>query len=292
MRRLQVASFDKPDYSPAMLGRTDENMADGAGAVSGTAADAPVFESLDGDVERGLILVCDHATNIIPPQYRNLGLSDDQLSRHIAYDIGVEGVTRQLSELLNVPAVLSRFSRLLIDPNRGRDDPTMVMRISDGAVIPGNATITQDEIDHRVRTYYEPYDAAVAGAIERSLGFGIVPALLSIHSFTPSWRGKPRPWHAGVLWDRDARMPIPFLDALNARGDLVVGSNEPYSGELQGDMMNRHGTQRGIAHALLEIRQDLIADDAGIREWAERLVEIMPPLVADENVHYMLESAG
>lgn len=292
MRRLQVASFDKPDYSPAMLGRTDENMADGAGAVSGTAVEAPVFESLDGDFERGLILVCDHATNIIPPQYQNLGLSDDQLSRHIAYDIGVDGVTRQLSELLNVPAVLSRYSRLLIDPNRGRDDPTMVMRISDGAVIPGNARITQDEIDHRVRTYYEPYNAAVAGAIEHSLGLGVVPALLSIHSFTPSWRGKPRPWHAGVLWDRDARFPLSFLEALNAQGDLVVGSNEPYSGELQGDMMNRHGTQRGIAHALLEIRQDLIADDTGIREWAERLAGIMPPLVADENMHYMLESAG
>ncbi len=289
---MPVASFGKADYSPAMLGRTDENMADGAGAVAGSATAAPVFETLEGDFERGLILVCDHATNIIPPQYENLGLSDDQLSRHIAYDIGVDGVTRHLSELLNVPAVLSRFSRLLIDPNRGRDDPTLVMRISDGAVIPGNATITEEEIDHRVQTYYEPYDAAVLGAIEQSLGLGIVPALLSIHSFTPSWRGTLRPWHAGVLWDRDARMSGPFLDALRAQGDLTVGDNEPYSGELAGDMMNRHGTQRGLAHALLEIRQDLIADDAGVHQWAERLAGIVPSLAADENVHYMLESGG
>ena len=287
-----MASFNKPDYSPAMLGRTDENTGEGAGAVARSATAEPVFEILEGSFERGLILVCDHATNIIPPQYENLGLSDEQLARHIAYDIGVAGVTRMLSEQLNAPAVLSRFSRLLIDPNRGRDDPTMVMRISDGAVIPGNATITQEEIDHRVRTYYEPYDAAVAGAIEKSLSLGIVPALLSIHSFTPSWRGKARPWHAGVLWDRDARMSVPFLQALEAQGDLVVGNNEPYSGELQGDMMNRHGTRRGLAHALLEIRQDLIADDAGIREWAGRLAEIVPLLVADKNVHYMLEGAG
>ena len=163
------------------------------------------------------------------------------------------------------------------------------MRVSDGAVIPGNARIDQREIDHRLQTYYEPYDAAIRAAITRSLDAGVVPALVSIHSFTPSWRGTPRPWHAGVLWDRDGRLAGPLLDALRGQGDLVVGDNEPYSGELEGDIMNRHGTRRGLAHALLEIRQDLIADEAGVSEWAGRLAEILPPLVADERVHYMLD---
>ncbi len=287
-----MVSGCKADYSPAMLGRTETEMDHGAGGMSGSKPAAPVFETLDGNVASGVILVCDHATNIVPPEYADLGLSKDQLSRHIAYDIGVDGVIRHLSQLMNVPAVLSKFSRLLIDPNRGRDDPTLVMRISDGAIVPGNAAIDQDEIDHRMRTYYEPYDAAVGEAIERCLELGIVPALISIHSFTPSWRGTPRPWHAGVLWDSDARLALPFLEALRQQGDLVVGDNEPYSGELRGDMMNRHGTQRGIAHALLEIRQDLIADEAGIREWAQRLADILPPLVAEENLHSMLEDAG
>jgi predicted N-formylglutamate amidohydrolase len=124
------------------------------------------------------------------------------------------------------------------------------------------------------------------------MGLGIVPALVSIHSFTPSWRGTPRPWHAGVLWDSDDRLAGPVLEALRRREDLVVGDNEPYSGELEGDMMNRHGTQRGLAHALLEIRQDLISDEAGVREWAQLLADVLPPLVANENVHYMLEGGG
>ena len=275
-----------------MLGRTQTEIDHDAGTLPGSDTVSPAFEILEGEYQAGLILVCDHATNHIPSKYGDLGLSQDQLARHIAYDIGVDGVTRRLSRLLDAPAVLSKYSRLLIDPNRGRDDPTLVMRISDGVVVPGNAAIDQSEIDHRVATYYEPYDAAVAAAIERSLTQGIVPALLSIHSFTPSWRGAARPWHAGILWDRDGRFAAPLLEALRGEEDLVVGDNEPYTGELEGDMMNRHGTQRGIAHALLEIRQDLITDDAGITEWADRLAAILPTLVADENVHYMLEGAG
>ena len=250
------------------------------------------FDLVDGDLDTGLLIICDHATNHIPAQFDALGLGADQLSRHIAYDIGVEDVTRQLAALLNVPAVLSRFSRLLIDPNRGLDDPTLVMRLSDGAVVPGNAHIGQAEIDARIRDYYRPYDDAVAGAIGRFMEAGIVPAILSIHSFTASWRGDDRPWHAGILWDSDPRFAIPLMRALEAEDSLVIGNNEPYSGELEGDMMNRHGTQRGLAHALLEIRQDLISDAAGTREWAERLAAMLPGLVADETLHHLLDDAA
>ena len=141
-----------------MLGPTDTDInAEAAAAVAGSTM-SPAFEVIEGDINRGLIILCDHATNIIPKEYGTLGLCEQQLARHIAYDIGVEQVTRRLAESLQVPAALSKFSRLLIDPNRGLDDPTLVMRLSDGAVVPGNATIDQAEIDNRVRDYYMPYD--------------------------------------------------------------------------------------------------------------------------------------
>lgn len=160
------------------------------------------FEVIEGDPACGFVIVCDHATNLVPPRYGSLGLPREQLERHIGYDIGVEGVTRRIAARTGIPAVMSRFSRLLIDPNRGVDDPTLVMRISDGAVVPGNARADRDEIEYRIARFYKPYDDAVARTIEAAIAAGKPPAILSIHSFTPVWRGVQRPWHVGVLWDR------------------------------------------------------------------------------------------
>lgn len=247
------------------------------------------FRIIEGRMDAGLIVLCDHATNAIPAKYGDLGVGEIDRSRHIAYDIGVAGVTEGLAAELGVPAVMCGFSRLLIDPNRGRDDPTLVMRLSDGAVIPGNAYIDEAEIEHRVNTYYDPYHNAVTRTIDACIEAGRVPVLFSIHSFTPVWRTRPRPWHAGVLWDRDPRVAVPLIRALEAEGDLIVGDNEPYKGSLTGDCMNRHGTDRGLAHALIEIRQDLIKDEAGIAEWVERLKRILPDVMADEDVHTILD---
>ncbi|MCB1480145.1 MAG: N-formylglutamate amidohydrolase [Rhodobiaceae bacterium] len=229
------------------------------------------FEVIPGDPSCGFLLLCDHATNALPERYGTLGLPQSQLERHIGYDIGVEGVTRRIAADLGIPAVLSRFSRLLIDPNRGRDDPTLVMRISDGAVVPGNARADAAEIGYRLKRFYLPYDRAITEAIDAGIAAGCPPALFSIHSFTPNWRGVQRPWHVGVLWDKDARFAQPLIEAFREDAALVVGDNEPYTGELEGDTMNRHGTRRGLAHALIEVRQDLIAESAGISEWADRL---------------------
>ena len=232
-------------------------------------------ETLAGDPGCGLILLCDHASNAFPPGYGTLGLPPEQLLRHIAYDIGAGALTRALSQRLRIPAAMTCFSRLLIDPNRGRDDPTLVMRLSDGAVVPGNRHIDADEKAQRIVRYYDPYDAAIAGLIDAAVSAGRVPALFSIHSFTPVWRGMPRPWHAAILWDRDPRLARPFIDMLEAEGDLVVGDNEPYTGALHGDTMYRHGTARGLAHALIEVRQDLIGDEAGVAHWADRLAPML-----------------
>lgn len=243
------------------------------------------FEFIPGDESAGLLLLCDHASNALPPRYGTLGLPEEQLARHIGYDIGVEAVTRRLAEALNAPALMTRFSRLLIDPNRGRDDPTLIMRLSDGAVVPGNAYIDEAEREHRKQTYYDPYHNAVSEILERMHVGARTPVVFSIHSFTPNWRGVDRPWHVAILWDQDGRLPLPLIGALEAEGDLVVGNNEPYTGELEDDTLNKHGTKRGFAHALVEVRQDLIGDVAGQEAWADRFARLLPPILADENLY-------
>ncbi len=240
------------------------------------------FELVEGPALAPFLLVCDHASNDIPAEFANLGLPAAELERHIAYDLGSAALTRALAKRLGAPAVLSRFSRLLIDPNRGEDDPTLVMKLSDGAVIPGNARADAAEVERRLTRFWRPYDRAIAAMIDRALAAGNVPAILSLHTFTPAWRGFPRPWHCSVLWDRDPRLAQPLLSALRAEGDLEVGDNEPYSGALHGDCMWRHGTRRGLAHAILEVRQDLVAAEAGVADWVERLARILPATLAQD----------
>ncbi|MEM8743008.1 MAG: N-formylglutamate amidohydrolase [Pseudomonadota bacterium] len=238
----------------------------------------PPFTRIDGAHDGGLLVICDHASNALPQAYGTLGLPQSQLERHIGYDIGAAGVTKEIARLLGAPALLANFSRLLIDSNRGEDDPTLIMRLSDGAVVPGNATCDEAERERRIATYYEPYHRAIDEAIDAGIAAGRPPAIMSIHTFTESWRGSPRPWHAGVLWDKDARLSVPLLRALQSEPDILADANVPYSGELEGDCLYRHGAQRGLAHALVEIRQDLVRDEKGQRAWGERLARILESL--------------
>ena len=238
------------------------------------------FESIGSSGSpTGLIFLCDHASNALPNGYGTLGLEASLLSAHIAYDIGAAQVTRTLAGLFGAPAVLARWSRLLIDLNRGEDDPTLVMKLSDGSVIPGNRDATPAEVAQRVAAYHAPYHRAVEDEIARARAAGQLPALVSIHSFTPVWKGKKRPWDAGVLWDRDGRLARPLMERLAAAG-LRVGDNEPYSGELENDCLYRHGTMNGLPHVLIEIRQDLIGDDRAARDFAERLHPILAEALA------------
>lgn len=254
------------------------------GAYSHAAMpNAESHEVIAGDPARGLLLIADHASNALPARYERLGLPDAEFERHIAYDIGIAAVTRGLAAALGVPAVLSSFSRLLIDPNRGLDDPTLIMQISDGAVVPGNARIDAAGRQARIDGFYRPYHAAITAALAAAEAAGRPPVILSLHSFTPFWRGVPRPWHAGFLWDPlspPPRFTRLLMDAIRADKDLVVGENEPYSGGLQGDTLDMHGTGRGIGHALLEIRQDLIASPAGQADWCQRLAAVLPGILA------------
>jgi predicted N-formylglutamate amidohydrolase len=194
-------------------------------------------------------------------------------------------VTRRLAALLCCPAVLTTFSRLLIDPNRGADDPTLIMRISDGAVVPGNARIDPEEIERRRRAFWQPYRDRAGALLDDMLAAGPVPAIIAIHSFTPAWKGHRRPWHIGILWGTDERLAGPMIAALEADDDLIVGENEPYGGALEGDTMDHHGTMRGLPHMLVEIRQDLVAEPTGEAVWAERLARVLRPILADPALH-------
>lgn len=238
------------------------------------------FEHLRAEGDPSLLFTCDHASNAVPPEIGDLGLPSADMARHIAYDVGAHGVTQALSEMFGAPAVSARFSRLVIDPNRGDDDPTLVRKIYDGSVVPGNRAADAAEISRRVRAYYEPYHGRIASALDRAAAVA-PPRVVAIHSFTPQLRDEPaRPWHVGVLWDRDARLAGPLIRRFAAESDLVVGDNEPYSGALAGDAMWRHGTMRGIPHALIEIRNDLIETPEGQRLWAGRIAAALRDVFA------------
>ncbi len=240
---------------------------------------------IDGDFRLGLVLTADHARRDLPAEYGALGLPAREFDRHIAYDIGVEALTRALAARLGAPAALAGFSRLLIDPNRGEDDPTLIMQLSDGAVIPGNYPLTPEEREKRLARFHRPYHDMVAETVARAAAeSGRAPYVVALHSFTPAWRGKARPWHVGLLWDKDPRGVAPFLDRLRAEPGLVVGDNEPYDGALKNDALYRHATKNGYANVLIEVRQDLIADAAGVAEWTDRLAPIIAAVNALEAV--------
>ena len=229
-----------------------------------------------------LLLLCDHASAALPEGYDGLGLAPALFQTHIASDIGAATVTRALAARFGAAAVLGRWSRLLIDLNRGEDDPTLVMKLSDGSIIPGNRDAGPDEVARRIRDFHAPYHAAVTAELDRmdhsSNGKGA--AIISIHSFTPAWKGKPRPWEVGVLWDTDRRLAGPLMSRLSQHA-IIWGDNEPYHGALENDCLNRHGTRRGLPHVLVEIRQDLIATDALAEDFAGKLYHVLHAALGD-----------
>ena len=226
-------------------------------------------ETVAGAGDSRLILLCDHASNHLPADYGDLGVEASQFARHIAYDIGARDLTLGLAERLGATAVLSRFSRLLIDPNRGMDDPTLIMRLSDGAVVPGNRDVDDAERARRIARFHRPYHDAVAAAVAGVKARGHVPFLVSIHSFTPVYKGKSRSVELGILHDRDVSLSSKLIKCFP---NIDARLNEPY-GPKDGVLhtLNMHGFARGLAHAMIEIRNDFVSSERGQDEWAQRL---------------------
>ncbi|GFE65030.1 N-formylglutamate amidohydrolase [Litoreibacter roseus] len=240
--------------------------------------------TITGATRRSRFLcLCDHATNYVPPSigHDSLGLPAEDMVRHIAYDPGADGVTQALAERLDAPAIGTNFSRLVIDPNRGEDDPTLIMRLYDGSIIPANRDVDDAEKARRIDAFHRPYHTATADlAAERE-----EPILISIHSFTPQLRGRaPRPWHIGILYADDTRLAVPLMDQFAADPDLCVGNNEPYAGSLVGDTMDRHALKHGRPHVLIELRNDLISNHEDQVAWAERLAIAIDKAVGAANL--------
>ena len=241
------------------------------------------FEIEGDDRPARWLVICDHAMNTVPPFVNGgtLGLPASDMERHIAYDAGAAGVARALARHLDAPAILSNFSRLVIDPNRGEDDPTLVMRLYDGTIIAANRDADAAEINLRLNRCYRPYHTALAELAARRGDTVIV----SIHSFAPQLRNRPpRPWHVGVLYGADARLSRPLIASLRAEPDLCVGENEPYGGHLPGDTIARHAIAWGRPNTLLEIRSDLIGTPAQQAAWAARLAPVLEDAAARAGV--------
>jgi predicted N-formylglutamate amidohydrolase len=224
------------------------------------------------------LITCDHATNTVPPELGGtLGLPEADMARHIAFDPGAAGVTRALADALGGTAILSNFSRLVIDPNRGEDDPTLLMRLYDGSVIPGNRNADSAEKARRLDAYYRPYHDALSALAARRNDTVIV----AVHSYTRQLKSRPsRPWHVGILHAYDRRLSDPLIAALEAEPDLVVGRNEPYPGHLPGDAIDRHALHHGRLNTLIELRNDLIATEATQTAWGERLAPLLQAALA------------
>lgn len=241
------------------------------------AADGPPFEHYAAGRKSRYLVVCDHARNRIPECLGNMGLSAAALQEHFAWDPGSEGVGRHLADLLDCPALIGGFSRLVIDLNRGIDHPRLCTPHEDQTDIPPNIGITPDEIKARIAALYEPYHAAIRAALVDILERGEEPVLISSHSFTPQYRnGAPRPWQIGILWRRDRRVSGPVLEALQQRGDLVVGDNQPYDRRQLGQPNDCYCEDQGIRNLLFEVRHDLISTAEEQQRWAQIIFDALP----------------
>ena len=254
-------------------------MADDAAGLLGEG-DPPPVRVLRPKGRSGFLLTADHAGRAIPRRLGDLGLPPSELERHIAWDIGIAGVTELLSAALGATAVLQAFSRLAIDCNRRPEWPSSIPTISELTAIPGNEELNEDQREGRRREIFQPYHARIAELLDRRAAAGRPTVLVAMHSFTPVFKGEVRRVEVGILYNangRDTRLPHIMLDLLRAEGDLAVGDNQPYAITGNSDYtVPVHGEGRGLPHVEIEIRQDLIGDAAGQAAWTARLARLLP----------------
>ena len=237
-------------------------------------AQSDAFELLGAARKGDFIILCDHASNHIPPtiNHGDLGICKTDMQRHIAYDIGAADLSQRLGQILDSPVLLSKFSRLVIDPNRGEDDPTLIMQLYDGTIIPANRHLNAQQRDERLQHYHRPYRKAAMELTQRHPN----AITIALHSFTPQLRGRnKRPWEIGILFAHDTRASDPLIAALEAQTNFCIGRNQPYNGALAGDMMDVIALQQNRLHVLIEIRNDLIKDSKGQDRFAKILAKAL-----------------
>jgi predicted N-formylglutamate amidohydrolase len=234
----------------------------------------PVLVS-NADGVSPFFIACDHAGRVVPRSLGTLGLETHEFDRHIAYDIGAWPVSLLLAEALDAPAIGQLYSRLVVDCNRAPGVPTSIVEVSELTPVPGNVGLSAADRDARAREILLPYQDRIRTMLDARAGRPTV--LIAMHSFTPTFKGVARPWHAGVLFNRDDRFARIVLELLRREPGLVVGENEPYAvTDLTDYTVPVHGEKRGLPHVELEIRQDLVADETGQRQWADLFARLLP----------------
>jgi predicted N-formylglutamate amidohydrolase len=231
-----------------------------------------------------IVFSVEHASNHIPLHHNNLGLDEKLLDEHIAWDIGTHDLAKELSKRIGGVAVLAKFSRLLIDPNRRPEQVGFIPKVSDRSQIFGNHNLTDEDIIHRVETYYTPYHKALHQAIEGHLKKRRRPFVIGIHSFTPDMAGFQRPWHIGFMWDKDDRLAKAIIPTFEAAGK-IIGHNQPYGGDEFFHTMISSGGIHGLAHTQVEIRQDLMGEK-NISHWADLLEEAITNALQLSNLFF------
>jgi predicted N-formylglutamate amidohydrolase len=240
------------------------------------AEDVPPVREYNAAGGSPYLFTCDHYGRLIPKTLGDLGLSESELTRHIAWDIGIAGVAELLSKHLDAHLIVQRYSRLVIDCNRPLEAASSIPRISEATTIPLNEGLSRQAAAIRKREIFDPYHQRIDEIIDQRLRDNRPTVLVALHSFTPVYAGIARPWHIGTLYHRDTQLPPLLLKLLRAEADLVVGDNEPYAVSDETDYtIPVHGEARGLVNTGIEIRQDLISNQAGQRQWAERLARIL-----------------
>ena len=253
-------AFDSSSGVPLLLGGADI---------------APVHEHNTAG-RSPFLFTCDHYGRLLPKSLGDLGLPESELTRHIAWDIGIAGVAASLALQLDAHLVAQRYSRLVIDCNRPPGVASSIPIISEATMIPGNDGLSREQTATRRREIFDPYHRRIDEIIDARQHAGMPTVLVSLHSFTPVYAGIARPWHIGTLYQRDRSLPLRLLKALRAEGDLVVGDNEPYAvSDLTDYTIPVHAEARGLINTGIEIRQDLLADQSGQQQWADRLARIL-----------------
>ena len=249
-----------------------------AGPMKLLAEDEPPVFTLDHEKGKSpFFITVDHGGRLLPRRLGKLGLSDSELTRHIAWDIGASAVGRRLGDALDAFTIHQTYSRLVIDCNRDPSVDSSIVTVSESTEIPGNRNLSAAEREARANEILWPYQRRIAEALDERKRANRPTVLIAMHSFTPAFKGVSRPWHVGVLYNREPRFAHIMKSLFEAEGDLVVGDNEPYAvGDATDYTIPVHGEGRGLPHVEFEIRQDLIAEEAGQKAWAERLARLLP----------------
>jgi len=254
-----------------------------------TKADPAPFRIENQKGKAQCLIVCDHASNRIPAALGTLGLSKKDREKHIAWDPGTEIIGRYLSEQLDAPAYFATFSRIVVDVNRGANSPECMREVYDHIPVPGNANLSRVQKRQRIDEIFSPYHKNLAAQVQRFLKKKRIPMIISVHSFTPEMDGYRRPWHIGILWNKEDDIALKLVDNLRAQNPtIIIGENEPYSlkaENLSKNTIGTHAESRGLPYVIVEFRQDLVKTKRDALKWGKIFLDALTPILADPDTY-------